>query len=101
MRSARCRIDRLLRSSCSPLRCGPDLSAPGRSISAEEGFARVRARKGEVAQPSFEQLDFLQEVAKIFAALSSAYVERIDASGSIEEIEARTAEVVRRRLNLL
>ena len=71
------------------------------TISAEDGFARIRTRKHQVAQPSFEQLEFLREVADIFARLTSSYVERIDAAGSVDEIEAHTAEVVSRRLGLL
>jgi len=70
------------------------------SLSAEEGMARVRARKGEVAQPSFEKLDFQREVAEIFAALSSAYAVRVDALGEPDEVEARMLAVVRDRLGL-
>jgi dTMP kinase len=70
------------------------------SLSADSGMARIRARKGEVAQPSFEQLGFQREVAAIFAALTCEYIARIDADGELDEIEALTAETVQQRLQI-
>jgi dTMP kinase len=37
-------------------------------IEAEEGLSRVAARGG-VAEPAFEEVGFLREVAKVFAAI--------------------------------
>jgi dTMP kinase len=78
----------------------PDLALIFR-LSADEGMGRVRARKGEVAQPSFEKLGFQREVAKIFDALDSAYVARVDALGELDEIEERAVAAVSDRLGLL
>lgn len=70
------------------------------TLPADEGMERIRARKGEAAQPSFEQLGFQREVARIFAALDSSYVTRVDALGEPAVIEARVVAAVQ-QLGLL
>ena len=70
------------------------------TLSADEGMARVGARKGAVAQPSFEQLDFQREVEEVFAAQRSPYVAQIAASGEPDIVEERMLSVVRERLDL-
>ena len=64
----------------------------------EQGLARVAARGA--AEPAFEHADFLARVAAIFAALDRPYLERVDASGSPDAVEARLAAAVHRRLGL-
>jgi dTMP kinase len=64
------------------------------------GLARVASR-GAPAEPAFESRDFLARVRAIFAALDRPYLERVDASGTPDAVEARIAEAVSRRLGLL
>jgi dTMP kinase len=64
------------------------------------GLARVASR-GAPAEPAFERADFLAHVRAIFAALDRPYLERVDASGTPDAVEARIAEAVSRRLGLL
>ena len=64
------------------------------------GLARVASRGGP-AEPAFERGDFLARVATLFAALDRPYIERIDASGAPDEVEARIAAGVARRTGLL
>jgi dTMP kinase len=64
------------------------------------GLARVVAR-GAPHEPAFEHAGFLERVAAIFAALERPYLERIDAAGTPEAVEARIAAAVSRRLGLL
>jgi dTMP kinase len=63
------------------------------------GLARVAARGGP-AEPAFARADFLARVEAIFAALERPYLERVDASGSEAEVEARLAAAIQRRLGL-
>jgi len=71
------------------------------TLPADAGMARVRERKGEAAQPSFEKLGFQRQVAEIFAALDRPYIACVDAIGSEEEVARRVAAVVKDRLDLL
>jgi len=64
------------------------------------GLARVVARGGP-AEPAFEKRDFLERVWANFHALERPYLERIDASGPPDLVEARIASAVSRRLGLL
>jgi dTMP kinase len=68
-------------------------------LDADVGLARVKARRG-VAEPSFEQSEFLRKAEKIFESLERPYIERIDASPVPEEVHERVREVVRERLAL-
>jgi len=70
------------------------------TLPADVGMTRVRERKGEAAQPSFEKLGFQLEVAKIFAALDRPYVAFVDAIGSEQEVALRVDAVVNDRLDL-
>jgi dTMP kinase len=67
------------------------------SLPAAVGLERARARGGEL-EPAFEQLDFQQRVDEVFAAVDRPYVERITASGTIDEVEARVHAALRRLL---
>lgn len=62
------------------------------ALPAADGLERVRAR-GATAEPVFEQLDFLERVGEIFAALAERRpaIARIDASGSEAEVAAQVA----------
>jgi dTMP kinase len=64
-----------------------------------DGLARVAARGG-TAEPAFERADFLTRVREIFDALDRPYLERVDASGAPDEVEARLAAAIHRRLGL-
>lgn len=66
-------------------------------LGAGAGLDRVRARGG-VAEPSFEQADFLEEVQRVFASLACSYVERVDASGTPDTVHAAIIEACNRRL---
>lgn len=68
-------------------------------LAPAEGLARVAARGG-AAEPAFEQGEFLARVRAIFDALERPYLERVDARGSPEAVEARIAAAVHRRLGL-
>jgi dTMP kinase len=69
-------------------------------LDADAGLARVKARGG-VAEPSFEQSEFLGKAEKIFESLERPYIERIDASPGPEPVRERVLEVIRERLALL
>jgi dTMP kinase len=69
-------------------------------IAPSAALERVRAR-GAALEPVFEQADFLERVAGIFAALDRPYLERIAAKGSPAEVEAETLAVLARRLDLV
>jgi dTMP kinase len=56
-------------------------------IDAASGLARTRTR-GEGADPAFENLEFLERVAAIFAAIDRPWIKRIDASGDLDSIAA-------------
>lgn len=62
-------------------------------IAAAVGLARVRARGG-VAEPAFEELEFLTRVEKIYGSIDLPFVKRIDASPSVTEIHQAVLEVV-------
>jgi len=51
------------------------------------GIRRIRELRGEVLN-DFEQEETLGQVAKIFASLRRDYITRIDASGSLDEVQA-------------
>lgn len=68
-------------------------------VAPASALERVHAR-GEELETVFERADFLARVAGIFAAIERPYLERIDASGSPDEVEAATREVLARRLEL-
>lgn len=63
-------------------------------IPADEGLARVNARGG-VAEPAFEELEFLTRAAEVFASLDRSWIERIDARSSVDEIHRAVVERVR------
>ena len=68
-------------------------------LAPAEGLARVAARGG-TAEPAFERADFLARVREIFDALDRPYLERVDAAGSPDAVEARLAAAIHRRLGL-
>lgn len=63
-------------------------------ITAAEGLARVNARGG-VAEPAFEELEFLTRAAKVFASIDRPWIERIDARPTPDEIHRAVVERVR------
>jgi dTMP kinase len=63
-------------------------------IPAADGLARVNARGG-VAEPAFEELEFLTRAAEVFASIEQPWVERIDAGPSVEQIHQVVVERVR------
>jgi dTMP kinase len=68
-------------------------------LTPELGLARVAARGG-TPEPAFERADFLARVREIFDALDRPYLERVDAAGPPDAVEARIAEAVQRRLEI-
>ena len=68
-------------------------------LAPELGLARVTARGG-TPEPAFERADFLARVREIFDALERPYLERVDAAGPPDAVEARIAEAVQRRLGI-
>lgn len=69
-------------------------------IAPAAGLARVRERAA-VAEPRFEEAEFLTAVAGIFAKLDRPYIVRIDAAQPVAAVEAEIAVRVRERLKLL
>jgi dTMP kinase len=69
-------------------------------LGAAEGLVRAAGRSGP-AEPVFERRDFLDRVERGFAGLDRPYLGRLDAAGSPDEVEARIAAIVSRRLGLL
>ena len=57
-------------------------------------------RVAEVAEPSFEQAEFLDAVESIFASLTCPYLERVDASDTPDKVHAGVTELLGRRLSL-
>jgi len=66
-------------------------------IPAAEGLARVTARGG-IAEPAFEELEFLARAEKVYGSLDLPWVERIDARASVSEIHDAVVEVVIEKL---
>jgi len=66
-------------------------------IDPEAGLARVRARGG-IAEPAFEDAEFLSRVAAVFRSIDRPYLARIDARGPIETVARAVRETVRERL---
>ncbi len=64
-------------------------------ISAREGLARVAARSG-VAEPVFEEQEFLSRAEQVLASLDRPYIERIDARVGPDEIHSAVVELVRK-----
>lgn len=62
-------------------------------LDAETGMRRVGTR-GAVAQPAFEQREFLEKVAEVFAGIERPYLVRVDASGTVDDVEARVAKLI-------
>jgi dTMP kinase len=69
-------------------------------IEPEAGLARARARR-EALETTFERRDFLERVAEIFRAVDRAYIERVPADGTLEEVHAAVCACVAARLGLL
>ena len=69
-------------------------------IEPEAGLARARARR-EALETAFERRDFLERVAEIFRAVDRAYIERVPADGTLEEVHAAVCARVAARLGLL
>ena len=67
-------------------------------VGPETGLARVLDRGG-VAEPSFEQADFLEDVRAVFASLTCPYIERVDASGPPDRVQDAVLEVCNRRFS--
>jgi len=66
-------------------------------IDPEAGLARVHARGG-IAEPAFEDAEFLSRVASVFRSINRPYLARIDARGPIETVARAVRETVRERL---
>lgn len=64
-------------------------------ISAREGMARVTARGG-IAEPVFEEQEFLARAERVFASLDRPYIERIDARPNPDTIHRAVVERVRK-----
>jgi len=62
---------------------------------------RRLATRGGPGEPGFESCAFQKRVEEIFRGLALPYLERIDAAGSIEQVQQRIQAVVRERLALL
>ena len=54
-------------------------------VEAAVGLARVQARGGPL-EPAFERLDFLEDVARIFAEMDRPYLARIDGAQAPDEV---------------
>lgn len=68
-------------------------------IDPEQGLARVAAR-GAPRESVFEQREFLERVASVFAALDRPYIARVDARPDADAVHARVLEVLAARLDL-
>lgn len=69
-------------------------------VSPAQGLERVEARGG-VAEPAFEEIEFLRGVARVFSELDRPYIARVDGDGTIAEVHARIVSIVRDRLGVL
>jgi dTMP kinase len=65
-------------------------------VEVDEGLARASERRG-VAEPAFENREFLTAAAVIFASLDRDYIERIDGKGEPDVVHDRVMQVVERR----
>jgi len=63
------------------------------------GLARVRARGG-IAEPAFEEAEFLARVAGVFHSLERSYLARIDARGDVESVARSVRATLRERLGI-
>ena len=63
-------------------------------IPPEEGLQRVNARGG-VAEPAFEEQEFLSRVARVFAQIDRPWLVRIDARPALEQVSAQVRARVR------
>jgi dTMP kinase len=68
-------------------------------IDAAAGLARVRSR-GRALEPRFEEREFLNAVAAIFARVDRPYIARIDASPGADDVERAVAQCVKQRLGV-
>jgi dTMP kinase len=66
-------------------------------LDPDAALARVHARGG-VAEPAFEDAQFLSRVAAVFRSLDRPYLVRIDARGPVETVAIVVRETVRERL---
>lgn len=67
------------------------------TMTPAQGIHRIRALRGEVLN-DFEQEETLTRVAAIFAGLDRPYIARIDAAGSLAEVQASIESRVRQLL---
>ena len=70
------------------------------TLDAQAGLDRV-ARRGAARETLFEQREFLERAAEIFASLERPYIARVDAPGSVEDVQERIHLRVRESLGLL
>lgn len=68
-------------------------------VDPAEGLARVRARGG-IAEPAFEEAEFLTRVAAVFRTLDRPYLARIDARGDADTIARAVRTTLRERLGI-
>ena len=66
-------------------------------LDPDAGLARVHARGG-IAEPAFEDPEFLSRVAAVFRSLDRPSLARIDARGPVEVVASAVREAVRERL---
>ncbi len=66
----------------------------------DQSQRRLSQRSGP-AEPTFENQSFQERVDVIFKKLSLPYIERIDGSGTPEQVHQRVCDAVRARLQLL
>ncbi|PID75106.1 MAG: dTMP kinase [Deltaproteobacteria bacterium] len=62
-------------------------------ISIEEGQRRIERGRGEELN-DFEQQEYLNRVAEIFASLDMPFIRRINACGSIAEVQDRVVQQI-------
>jgi dTMP kinase len=68
-------------------------------VDPADGLARVRARGG-IAEPAFEEAEFLSRVAGVFHALDRPYLARIDARGDVDSVARAVRATLRERLGI-
>lgn len=64
-------------------------------LTPAQGLERVERRAG-TPEPGFERADYLTRVAAIFAAVDRPWIERIDASGSEQDVRRAACAVLER-----